>query len=88
MVDSAITSKSENLGTDPLRGTFPKLFTRFPADTLNMSRIFPNFTVKLCISAMIVINGLSTTNLLNISDMRNFFHYKYFKKLIQPTGKF
>ena len=29
--------------------------------------------MKLCISAMIVINGLVTTNLLNICDMYNFF---------------
>ncbi len=57
----------------PLRGTFPSSFTRFPANFLNMSRIFPNFTMKLCISAIIVINGLVTTNLLNISNMCTFF---------------
>ena len=73
-------------GTTPLRGAFPRSFTRFPANFLNMSRIFPNFTMKLCISAMIAINGLVATNLLNISDMCNFFHYKCFKKLIQPTS--
>jgi len=39
----------------------------------NMSSILPNFTMKLCIHAMIVINGLVTTNLLNISIMYNFF---------------
>lgn len=42
--------------------------------------------MKLCISAMLVINGLDATNLLNISDMRNFFHYNCFKKFNSSNG--
>ena len=61
------------LGDNTPAGMFPRAVTRFPANSLNMSRIFPNFTMKLYISAIMVINGLVTTNLLNISNMCNFF---------------
>ena len=52
---------------------FLRSVTRFPANSLNMSRIFPNFTMKLCISVSIAINGLAATNSLNIIDICNFF---------------
>lgn len=41
---------------------------------------------KLCICAMIVINGCVIANLMNINKM-NGFYLKCFISLIQPTGQ-
>ena len=41
--DSATTSKSENLGTGPQRGTLPDSLTRFSENCLHISSILKNF---------------------------------------------
>ena len=41
--DSATTSKSENLGTGPRRGTLPDSLTRFSENCLYISNILTNF---------------------------------------------
>ena len=41
--DSATTSKSENLGTGPRRGTLPDSLTRFSENCLHISSILMNF---------------------------------------------
>ncbi len=41
--DSATTSKSENLGTGPRRGTLPDSLTRFSENCLYISSILMNF---------------------------------------------
>lgn len=41
------------------------------ANSLIVSRILPNFTMKLSINAMLAIYGLVTTNLLNVSNIYN-----------------
>ena len=38
----ATTSRSENLGTTPLLGTFPDSLTKLPAICLHMFKIFAN----------------------------------------------
>lgn len=72
VMPSAMTSRSENLGTTPHRGTFPSLLTRFPAKSLHIPRILIKFAVKFCISEVITVNGCRYYYLLNISNMRNF----------------
>lgn len=74
-MESATTSRSENLGTTPQQGTFPFSFTRFPANYLHISRIFLNFAMKLCM-ALMALYSLDATKALIICDMRNFFNIK------------
>ena len=50
VMESAITSKSEKVGTTPHLATFPFSFTRFPANCLQIPRIFLKFVMKLRIS--------------------------------------
>ncbi len=74
-----------NLGTTPHLGTFPCPLTRFPAKSLQISRILTKFTMKLRISSAIVLSSLVTTNLLIICELCNFSIY-IFRNLIQPTS--
>lgn len=83
----AIISKSENLETTPHLGILPDSFTKLSANCLQMSRNLMNIAYKLCVE-LIVINSLVTTNLLNISDMYNFFNTHTVMYLIPPRGDF
>ena len=44
----AITSRSENFGTTPLRLIFPASLTRFPEKDLHISRYFANIAYYCC----------------------------------------
>ncbi len=57
VIPRATTSRSENFGTTPHRGTFPSSFTRFPAKSLQIPRILTKFAMKLRISRQIAFNG-------------------------------
>ncbi len=46
MKEREMTSRLENLGTAPHRGTFPSLFTRFPAKSFHIPRILAKFTMN------------------------------------------
>ena len=74
---NAMTSRSENLGITPQRGTFPSSLTRFPVKSLQIPRILMKFATKLHISSAIVHSSLVTTNSLIICNLFNFSIYKY-----------
>jgi len=77
VMDKATTSMSLNRGTTPLRGIFPRSFTKSFEKRLHISSIFTKFAYKLCIR-IFILNVLNTTKLLIILDMRNFsFIYFY-----------
>ena len=76
-IDSAarlklITSKSENLGTTPLRGILPFSFTKSAENILHISRNLANVAYKLCIIEL-YINSLVTIKILKINNMHNLF---------------
>ena len=75
-----------HLGTTPRRDIFPRSLTRLPANSLQTSRIFTKFEMKLCKNVVIIAIVLMVAKLLIISEMRNFFHKISINKLIQPTG--
>lgn len=64
--------KVGKLETTPHRGIFPCSFTRFAAKSLQIPKILTNFAMKLHIGRAIAVNSLTTTNLLNLSNMCNF----------------
>ena len=64
--------KAEEYALHNLYKYLPFSFTRFPANFLQISRIFPNFVTKLRISMIIPPNGLDTTKVLKIHEMCNF----------------
>ena len=49
VIFNATISRSENLGTTPLLGTFPDSLTKLPATCLHMFRNFANIAYRLCI---------------------------------------
>ena len=70
---NATISRSENLGTTPLLGTFPDSLTKLPAICLHMFSNFANIAYRLCIRYL-SIKSLITFNLLNINNMHNFLY--------------
>jgi len=73
VIFNATISRSENLGTTPLLGTFPDSLTKLPATCLHMFRNFANIAYRLCIRYL-SIKSLVTFNLLNINNMHNFLY--------------
>ena len=57
-------------GITPRRDTLPCSFTRFPANFLQMSLIFVNFSMKLCIRRF-ELNSLDAIKLLKTRNMHN-----------------
>lgn len=72
-----ITSKSENLGTTPLRFIFPASFAKSLEKCLHISRNLANIVWKLCI-CWLCIKSLVTSNILIINNMRNFLYKNLF----------
>ena len=68
----AITSKSENFGTTPRRGTLPDSLTKFEEKSLHISRNLANIVVKLT-----AYDDLTTTKILKINNMCNFLNTNY-----------
>ena len=60
----------EKVGITPRRDTLPYSFTRFPANFLQMSLIFVNFSMKLCIRRF-ELNSLDAIKLLKTRNMHN-----------------
>lgn len=58
-------------------GAIMILPTFIPAKSLQIPRILAKFSLKLRISSMIILSSLTTTNLLIICELYNFFIYKY-----------
>lgn len=71
-------SRSENLETTPLLGTFPYSLTKSPTTCLHMFNNFTNIAYRLCIRYL-SIKSFVNSNSLNINNMHN---YKSFINLI------
>lgn len=75
---SYITSRSENLGITSLRGIFPRLFTRFPANFLHISRNFTYFAAKLCMGLIAFVNIITTFIEMGTKKIRKIFYMHNF----------